>query len=254
MFAVENATLTTMFIRSEDIKTSCETIYELCSSGEKVRKLRKIYEKYAQEVQESLEMVIKKTNKKNVDKFFADYQRFTAGLWITTAFGRIGLEELMQELRNSGTPEANLAEIVSTITYPEEHTPLFRSQEDMIDIGIKVQEKKIRSTEKDIKNWLEKHKYIPVNYCDNPWSEEDAAEQLESILEQDCEKLKKTFAENHKQKIQARNALRKKFNKKIRDLSDALAEATSLNEYRKNIFCRLSHNIRFFFEPLMERL
>lgn len=254
MFAVENATLTTMFIRSEDIKTSCETIYELCSSGEKVRKLRKIYEKYAQEVQESIKMVIKKTNKKNVDKFFADYQRFTAGLWITTGFGRIGLEELMKELRDTETAEDKIAEIVSIITYPEEHTPLFQSQEDMIEIGIKVQKGKEKNIEKERKNWLEKHKYIPVNYCDNPWSEKDAREQLESILEQNCQKLKKTFTENHKQKIQARNALRKKFNKKIRDLSDALAEATSLNEYRKNIFCRLSHDIRFFFEPLMERL
>ena len=82
----------------------------------------------------------------------------------------------------------------------------------------------------------------------------DAKEQLKNILEHDCQILTDDLEKNHKQKIQDRKILRKKYNKKIQDISDALAETTSLNEYRKNIFCRLSYSIRFFFEKMMKKI
>lgn len=140
------------------------------------------------------------------------------------------------------------------MTYPEEHTPLFLSQRDMLEIGAKIQKKKNIDTKKELHKWLEEYKYTPVNFCEDPWDMSDAEDQLRNILEQNCANCLKKLEENHTRKIKQRKSLRNKYNKNTGDISDALAEATSLNEYRKNIFCRLSYHVRFVFEEMMKRI
>lgn len=146
--------------------------------------------------------------------------------------------------------------IVSQLTYPAEHTPLFLSQLDMIEIGI-IYQAGVSESELIIllETWLSKHKYIPVNFCEDSWALDDARDQLKNFLEKDCSQLKQTFQSEHDIRIIERDKLRKQYkNSMIYDLADALAQATSLNEYRKNIICRLSYGVRFIFAPLMQKV
>ena len=67
-----------MFMQPENQKRYFEATARKCSTGEKVKKLRKIYEKYAEKVQESLKQLIQKRTEKNLQIFFNHYQTFTA--------------------------------------------------------------------------------------------------------------------------------------------------------------------------------
>lgn len=207
LFAIENATHATMFMLPENQKKYFAATAECCKNGKAVRELRKKYERYAAEVQHDLKQLAEKQNEKNWQKFFKSYQRFTAGLWITTGFGRIGTEKLGQELTKSGIQKEKIPEYIGLLTYPEEHTPLFLSQRDMLIIGNKIQKNKKTDTKKELQKWLEKHKYIPVNYCEDPWTLADAQEHLRNILEQDCEIALQKLEISHEKKIQARKKL-----------------------------------------------
>jgi len=207
LFVIENATHATMFMLPENQKKYFTATAECCKNGKAVRELRKKYERYAAEVQHDLKKLAEKQNEKNWQKFFKSYQRFTAGLWITTGFGRIGTEKLEQELTKSGIQKEKIPEYIGLITYPEEHTPLFLSQRDMLIIGNKIQKNKKTDTKKELQKWLEKHKYIPVNYCEDPWTLADVQEHLTNILEQDCEIALQKLEISHEKKIQARKKL-----------------------------------------------
>lgn len=207
LFAIENATHATMFMLPENQKKYFAATAECCKNGEAVKELRKKYEKYAKEVQHDLKQLAQKQNEKSWKKFFKSYQRFTAGLWITTGFGRIGTEKLERELTESGAERQKIPEHIGLLTYPEEHTPLFLSQRDMLIIGNKIQKNKKTDTKKELQKWLEKHKYIPVNYCEDPWTLADAQEHLANILEQDCEIALQKLDISHEKKIQARKKL-----------------------------------------------
>jgi|GEM_PF-3494659 len=221
-----------------------------------MRNLRKIYEKFAKQSLTSLGETQKLLTSKNLQIFFLDYQRISTGLAITTFFGRTGFEKLMQFLLESGLSEVEIPNIIAQLTYPTEHTPLFSSRLDMIEIGILYQRSMPESELNPLLEcWLLRHKYIPVNFCEDPWALEDARSQLHNFLKKDCAKLKQTFQSEHDLRILERDKLRKKYaGSAIYDLSDALAEATSLNEYRKNIICRLSYGVRFIFDPLMKKI
>lgn len=254
LFVIENATHATMFMQAENQKKYFEATAKLCKDGKTVKKLRKKYELYARDVQKNLEELMKEESVENLETFLKDYQRFTAGLWITTGFGRIGTENLQKALIETGIKQQKIPEYISILTYPEEHTPLFISQKDILILAEKIQSGKKIKREKEIATWLENHKYIPVNYCEDPWTKEDVERQLDDILEQDCKEALEKFNKSHADKLKQKKNLQQELNQDICDISDALAEATSLNEYRKNIFCRLSYSIRFFFEKMMKKI
>lgn len=221
-----------------------------------MRSLRKTYEEFAQKVLTSLEDTQRDLTSKTLQIFFLDYQRMATGLSVTTFFGRTGFDKLMRCLRESGLKEIDIPNILAQLTYPAEHTPLFLSQLDMIEIGI-IYQVGVSESELNIllETWLSKHKYIPVNFCEDPWTLEDAMGQLKNFLEKDCTQLKQTFQSEHDTRIIERDKLRQKYSgSMVYDLAEALAEATSLNEYRKNIICRLSYGVRFIFGPLMQRV
>lgn len=254
LFVIENATHATMFMQAENQKKYFEATAKLCKDGKTVKKLRKKYELYARDVQKNLEELMKEESVENLETFLKDYQRFTAGLWITTGFGRIGTENLQKALIETGIKQQKIPEYISILTYPEEHTPLFISQKDILILAEKIQSGKKIKREKEIATWLENHKYIPVNYCEDPWTKEDVERQLDDILEQDCKEALEKLNKSHADKLKQKKNLQQELNQDICDISDALAEATSLNEYRKNIFCRLSYSIRFFFEKMMKKI
>ncbi len=73
-----------MFAQPKDHNVFFRAIEKSCQNGDDVRDLRKLFYMYAQEVQESLQKLSATITTENLKMFFSDYQRFTAGLWITT--------------------------------------------------------------------------------------------------------------------------------------------------------------------------
>ena len=248
-----NGTETHIFVRSENMQVYAKAVMEAVDSYEKIEKLKNKYEEFAKELVDSLERCDKNLTLENWEKFIFQYTRFTAGLFLTSVIGRAGVTELTQELKDKGYKEGNITEIVGIITYPEEHTPLFNSQFDLLQIAKEIQDKKLKEKDKKdrLQEWLGNYGYIPVNFNEEPWSIEDANNQLNDFLEKNAEEEINRLTNNHSKKAsEAKTKLKEINNEEISTLAKALAEGTYLNEFRKNIFSRVSLGFRSIFAKI----
>ncbi|OGI92087.1 hypothetical protein A3A09_02170 [Candidatus Nomurabacteria bacterium RIFCSPLOWO2_01_FULL_42_20] len=251
-----NGTETHLFAKPENMKEYSAAILEAVSSEVKIKTLKNKYKKFAKELLDSLKKCDKNLNVKTWNDFVKNYTRFCAGLFLTSVIGRAGLEKLMQKLKEKGYKDEEIPEVVSIITYPSLHTPLFDSQLGLLEIGALVQKKKInqKTIKKHLEKWLENFGFIPVNFCEEPWSLKDAQKQLSDFLKKDCAKELTYSKKSHKDRVS--NA--KKIFKEIKDeeisiLAKALAEGTYLNEFRKNVFSRVSLGYRKIFSKIAKK-
>jgi len=249
-----NSTETHLFL-PENNKEYFKSILETISSKQKVEKLKQNYIKYSRELLNSLNICDKNLNFKNWNRFISSYRKLCAGLYITITIGRSGSDLLFQELKNY-FPEEKIPEVISLITYPVEHTPLFDSQKELLDIGKDIQGGKLlqKNIESRLKKWLEKYGFIPVNFCEQPWTIDDIKLQLNAMLEKNCkEELKSMNDSNETRLKKSKEILKKISNKKITILANALAEGTYLNEFRKNVISRVSLGYRKIFQKIIEK-
>lgn len=250
-----NSTQSFAFLNKESYDKFVDKLNDAFKTKEKVEELKKKYIKFGDELQKSLEVCDKELNVKNLDDFQNKYGKYTCGLMITTIFGRTGNELLVNKLKELGFNESEIPNIIGTITYPSEHTPLFNSQLDLLKIGTLIQEEKIKEPdiEIELQTWLKKYGNIPVNYCDEPWTMTDAKGQLETVLKKDCKNEITTLKSSHEQRLErARQILADINNDEVSTLAFALSEGTYLNEYRKNIFSKVSLGYRNIFKKIAE--
>ena len=251
LFVTIDGTRTSVFIEPVNYSAYAQAVMDAFSTKKKIAEIKNKYNVFAEEALEALEAINKELNPKTWSRFVEAYQKFTAGLAITTHVGRFGTDKLIQLLKNQSLADSEIPHIVSEITYPSEHTPLFDSRLALMEIGSKIQKKKTEDLEVELKEWLEDYSHIPVNYCDEPWNMEDAKAQLSLIMQKDCSQELKKAKEQHEQRIKRREQLIKKIgNPDVEILSLALAEATYLNEFRKNVFCKLSFGYRGVFAKI----
>jgi phosphohistidine swiveling domain-containing protein len=105
-----------------------------------------------------------------------------------------------------------------------------------------------------IEGWLEKHGYIPVNFCEEPWSMDDGLAQFNNACKCDAKKEIIRLEDEHRKRIMAKKkALAKIGRKEIIILADAIAEGTYLNEFRKNIFSKVSLGCKPVFTEIAKR-
>jgi hypothetical protein len=184
-----DGTRTSVFMEPENLGLYGKAVMEAFSTKEKVSAIKKIYQKLVKEALDALKKADKDLTLKTWATFLETYQRLTPGLMITTNFGRGGTEKIIELLKKKGIDENEIHQIISTVTYPIEHTPLFDSQLALMKIGANIQKNNLkkRETESELKKWLEEHGSIPVNFCDEPWNMEDAKMQLNSVMKKDCE-------------------------------------------------------------------
>lgn len=238
---------------NEDIYN--KAIFDYLSSKDRLTSFKGKYKKFAKELLNSLDKCNKSLNVKNLEDFFSKYTRFCAGLHLTASIGRQGSLLLCEELRKKGIDEDDIPKIVSSITYPKQHTPLFNSQLDMLKIGKDIQKKKPNQKQIDsrLKAWLKDYSHIPVNFCGNPWSLEDSRKQLSNALKKDCTKEILSLEKIHKEKIKhSRSLLKSLKSQRINLLSLILSECTILNEFRKNTFSKVSLEFRPIFAKIVK--
>src|SRR3989344_4192074 len=251
----KDGTKTSCFMHNQNYIEYTKAVMNAVNSEEKINILKDKYKDYAKELLSSLDKCKKSLTIDTLDKFISDYKRFTAALMLTVSIGRTGGDLLNEKLKDLGYSDSEIPMMISSITYPSEHTPLFDSQLELLKIGIKIQDKKLKEKEIDghLNGWLSRHGYIPVNFCEDGWTLTDARAQLGSLLLKDCKKMLKDSEIDHEGRIKkAKELLNKINNKEVRILSHAIAEGTYLNEFRKNIFCKVSLIYRDIFAKIAQ--
>lgn len=253
LYITVNSTETHVFAELQNLADYNAAVLDAVNTKEKIALLKERYYTFAKELMVALEKADKDLTLENWLDYLQKYQRFTAGLGLTTSLGRVGAEKLTERLKALGYTDAEIPNIIAVITYPKEHTPLFISQLDLLTVCCKVQKDGLVGAELEaaLQGWLTKHGCIPVNYCEEPWNMNDARTQLESFLKKDCEKELVAAKESHQKKsVEAEELLAKINDSEVTIYAHALAEGTYLNEFRKNIFCQVSLAFRGMFERI----
>ncbi len=244
------------FVNEKNLTIVGEEISKILTAKGGGAKVQKVFRKHATELLGVLRNVRKNLNKKNWDKFVVAYQKFTVALNFTAVFGRTGMSKITVMLSNLGFKEEEIPNVIATATYPKEHTPLFSSQLDLYKISKLLKEanndEQIRA--KELKKWLRKYQHIPVNFCNDPWIFEDAENQLSAIHQTDLDLSLAKLLEDHNQRVLDAKTLQKKLkDKDVVSLARAIGHATILNEFRKNVICRVWFEIRDVFEVAVNR-
>lgn len=252
----ENGTRTHVFGYPENITAYSKAVLQAFATPAKVQAMKKRYETFARQLLRSTEKAVQQKSVRSWKIFIKEYAHYTIGLTITTVLGREGQIRLHALLEKKGFSEQKITGLIGSITYPQQHTPLMQSQLDLLAIGARVQNQKISVFRQTalLQGWLKKHQYIPVNFCDEPWTLTDAQKQLQKLLESNCSKRLQELNKAHAAKKNlAKKTLRKLKTAAIGSLAYALAEGTFLNEYRKNVFSRVSLLYRPLFAEIAQR-
>ncbi len=255
-FITINGTQTHVFTDMPSFKAYQDELFRVLDTKEKIAALKEKYMRFGNQFLESLTLCKKEPTLPHWEAFEKQYMRYCAGLFPTAALGRRGGELLTERLKEIGIQDADISSTIATITYPTEHTPLFDSQMDLLAIAVQVQESKISKKQKEdeLAIWLGKYGSIPVNFCDEPWTMEDAHAQLGNMLLKECKKEFKALEVSHDERVgRAQKRIEEIGDARISLLAHLMQEATLMNEFRKNVFCRVSLGYRSIFEQVAKQ-
>jgi phosphohistidine swiveling domain-containing protein len=254
---IVDSTKTSAFVFKENNDKYVSALVEATNTPEKMRNVKDKYEQFTDELLKALLESTQDLNVETFSNFIEKYQRYTGGLMITTSLGRVGLDQLTARLKEIGTADSEIPEIAAIITYPSEKTPFFNSQIDLLKIGIEVQKNGLNGVDlsRKLDEWLSFHGYVPVNFCEEPQSKAELEAQLRDVLKGNCEERLAMLEKQHEESISKAEKLLTKINDgEVRRLAHLLADVTTLNEFRKNIFCKVSLGYRPIFGKIVQKL
>lgn len=245
-------TKTHLFYESESLKKNSEKVLKFVSTEKGIKDLKQKYISLSRNLLQSLKICDQKLNYLNLKRFIRNYEIYTGGLNITAMVGRFVALKLKEEIEKMGFENSD--HVLAQVTYPSSRTPLYISEFDILKIAHKIKQDKKSDPVKHLNQWLKKHQHIPVNYCEEPWTIKDAYDQLDNALKQDVAEALVNLENNHKLRLETKRKLLKKFKKETKILAKAVAEATSLNEFRKQVFCKVSLGYRNIFKKIASML
>lgn len=249
---VFDSTKTHVFYEKESLRENSEKVLNLVSTYKGIGNLKKKYKEFSKNLLDSLKECNRKLSYLTLKKFIKNYTIFSGGLNITVMIGRFVAAKLREEIENMGFQ--NPDDVLSKVTYPSQRTPLYLSEYEMLQIAKIIREELIKDPTPYLKKWLKNHQHIPVNYCEDPWTMEDALKQLDLAFKKDAKNAIKSLEENHKLKDAEKRKILKSFKKELKILAEAVAEGTYLNEFRKQVFCKVSLGYRKIFKKIAEKL
>lgn len=246
------STETHLFGRKGFEQTEGNVVLNAVCGVARMKRLEDIFKREANTLFRLLEACLCNLTVDSWKQFYRHYSKFCSTLHITAILGRVGLTALEERLRELSYSESEVPEIISVITYPSEHTPLFLSQRELYEIakarndGLSDEELQARSAQ-----WLARHSHIPVNFCEEPWMHQDISQRLEAIERgREGEMLKRLKAEHRRKCKEARATLRRIDDRRVSELAVTISKGTILNEFRKNVFSRVSLEYRPIFETV----
>jgi phosphohistidine swiveling domain-containing protein len=247
------------FAEKENLKEYNKSVEKICLSPSKFKKMEKTIYKFGDNLSEASGNLERKVSLAPFKTFVECYQQLIPALYLGSAIGRHMLGLLFLNLKKlyPSASQTELDILAGEITYPKKNTPLTESQTELLKIGAALQKKGLSANDigrdKDIykkfKNYFKKYRVIPVNFCEESWTEKEIIGHLSNLMQGGCAKELKNILEQHKKRIKlCEEKLSKIKDKKIKQIALSLQIGTLLNEYRKFIFCRASLAYRPLFE------
>ena len=226
--------------------------------------LEKQYAKYGRKLLLASNQLERHYTLKNYKEYILAQNISCAGLFLTAAIGRHMLSVLEIELKKyyDNLSNAEMDILMSDLTYPTKHSPLAKTQIELLQIGALLQSKKL--SVKDLPSdkiaaskfgkYVEEYAYVPVNFNENPWTASEIKKQLSELMKGNCTREIKKLTDINKQKIKrSKIKLARIKNSKIKRLVKILQSGTYLNEYRKFVFCRASVAYRPLFQAIADK-
>ncbi len=253
----ENGKRVYIFQSKTGLEKYLARLERVCLSPAAFQKIQTEYRNNGKKLWKASQVLEKNFSKTAFSDFCEAEYRLAAGLFITTSIGRhMGI--VLREALTAYFPkksEQGMDRLLSVITYPATHTPLFLSQKMLLQVGALMQKKskgrdqfQSAQTQKLIRKYMHRFSFIPVNFNEEPWSVADIEKQIRDLMRHSCAQQLKILQHDHLQRVQEQKTLLRTIrNPKIRQLAKVLQAGTSLNEYRKYIFCRASLAYRPFF-------
>lgn len=229
-------------------------LLRLLSNKQAMRHMERLYVRKGADLKRALQRAQRSLTPRTWKAFCREYGRYTPALNVTALGGLMGTERLTELMKAAHIKDRTAT--LATVTYPSKHTPLFQSQLDLLAIGAKIQAKKLTRREVDaaLHRWLKRHGHIPVNFCENPWTIGDARQQLQQVMKTDCAAERRLLDRSHRQKVrEAQRALRR-VPRNIGTVAHSLQTITTLNQYRKNVFCFVSLGMTDLYKEIAERM
>jgi len=249
-----NGTHTEVLVEKGKYKNYRCAALDAFGSKNKISELKRKYIIHGEALLNSVDKAIKKLTLTNWKDFMNKYSLYCAGLGLTAVLGRVASDKLIGRFREIGYKENEVDRIVGLITYPGKHTPLFDSRLDLFKIGEKIQDNKVKDIDKELLEWLSKYRHISVNFNEEPWTIDDAKKQLDEVLSMNCRDELRRLEDEHKKKVKkGREILNNIADNKVNMLALALREGTYLNEYRKNVFSKVSLEVVDIFKILAKK-
>lgn len=252
----EHGTTTHFFAQDENYSLYVQAVLDAVKDASSLHALMQAYDQHAKSALSAMQSCVADTNTTTWDSFTTAYARFAAGLMITATIGRSGGEKLIARLTEIGVPPGDIPQTVEDMTYPAVHTPLFQSQIDLLRIGKCAQESHEDSAQQDasLEEWLCAYRAIPVNFCDEPWTIDDARSQLRLLMQKDCNYELVLMQESHEARAKRAKEMRERINDpEVTHWAEVMSVATTLNESRKNAFSVLSLGYRPVFQDVVRR-
>ncbi len=223
---------------------------------EKIKAMEKKYKHEASLLLSVLDDCLCDVTVENWRRFCTQYKKFCATLQITAKLGRVGAEKLTERLRELGYGEDTIPHLIGTITYLDEHTPLFLSQKELYEIAERGQRENLSDSalHKHVVEWLTRHAHVPVNFCEEPWTHETVAAQLSNLKKSNAAGNLRRLKKEHGEKMKkARETLDSVSDSEVSELSVTISKGTILNEFRKSVFSKVSLRYRPIFEAIALR-
>lgn len=234
----------------------CDVVLDAVLGEKKIKALEEKYKHEASLLLSILDTCLCDVTVENWRTFCGQYKKFCAALQITAIVGRAGVTRLTKRLHDLGNAENDIPHLIGTITYPNEHTPLFLSQKELYEIAEKGQRENISDSElhKHVSVWLEKHAHVPVNFCEEPWTRETVTAQLSSLKNANTVENLKRLKKEHDEKVKkASKTLEEIGDVEVSALAVTISKGTILNEFRKSVFSKVSLRYRPIFESVALR-
>lgn len=235
----EKGTHTNIFFRKDAYQGYVDACMDLVSTAGKQKKFMGHAKRYAVGLRKAVAALEKDPSSKNWAGFMDAYAKFCIPLPMTGMVGRFGAEKLKIFLIRQGIAQEDISSYLGILTYPATHTPTVQSRIDLLEISIG----KKSGQGPALARWMKKHQHIPVGFNDEPWTAEDAREQLASVEGIARRELGSIHA-THKRMLTLRKRMMLNVSKDARTLADAIAMMTTLNEFRKNVISEASLRCR----------
>lgn len=248
VYIIKDGRLSYIFTNVDNMERYSKDLDKLYKNPNLLLKLERAYHHYGESLMKESEKLNKNVTLKNYLSYIKAAEVHFTGFQITNSIGTYFPQLLREKLKNLWPKNSSQATdiLISELTYPDKRSPLAQSQKALLQLGVALQKEKKKPTDvlidpklrRKFKTYMQKFSFIPVNFIEEPWSQDEVLEQLKKIMEKNCQKeLEEMENSDRAKRTKSKKLLVEIKNREIKNLVKAIQVGTYLNEYRKYVAC-----------------